>query len=85
MTQTLAFAGLISAAVVGSAALAQQHDPGPSTVNQPVHKPSPPPTCVPTTEPWAYNGTSRTPTCVPFAELDTHWSAGSASPRYSQP
>ena len=42
MTKTLAIAGLISAALVGSAAFAQ-HDTKPSTVNQPVHKASPHP------------------------------------------
>jgi hypothetical protein len=59
----LAFAGLISAALVGAVAFAQQ-DTRPSTVNQPVHKPSPPPTCAPTPELLA-NGTDPTPACVP--------------------
>lgn len=47
MSSNLRYATVISAALVGSAALAQLSNTGPSTVNQPVHKASAPPTCVP--------------------------------------
>ena len=47
MSFNLGYATVISTALVGSAALAQLTDTGPSTVNQPVHKASAPPTCVP--------------------------------------
>jgi hypothetical protein len=85
MTKNLAFAGLIGAALVGSAAVAQQ-DPRPSTVNQPVHKPSPPPACAPTHGQPAK--TSETPACVPAPRqaVDSRGAASRGeSPRSSPP
>ncbi|HZZ62167.1 MAG TPA: hypothetical protein VFE63_13505 [Roseiarcus sp.] len=62
MTKNLAYASLISAALVGSVAFAQ-HDTRPSTVNQPVHKANPPPVCAPAHgQPAA---PTHTPACVP--------------------
>jgi hypothetical protein len=86
MTKNLAFAGLIAAALVGSAAFAQQ-DPRPSTVNQPVHKPDPPPDCAPTQGQPAKTG-NPTPACVPVPRQAVN-SQGAASrgesPRSSPP
>lgn len=86
MTKKLAFAGLISAVLVGSAAFAQ-HDTRPSTVNQPVHKAKPPPVCAPAHGQPA--NTSHTPACVPTpgqqAVHSQRPAPGSESPRSSLP
>jgi hypothetical protein len=48
MNANLRYVIAIGAALAASAAFAQTSDIAPSTVNQPVHKASPPPTCMPT-------------------------------------
>jgi PRC-barrel domain len=47
MTSNVVYA-VVGAALASSAAFAQGSDTAPSTINQPVHKPGPPPTCLPT-------------------------------------
>jgi sporulation protein YlmC with PRC-barrel domain len=61
MNANLRYVIAIGAALGASAAYAQTSDTAPSTVNQPAHKASPPPTCLPAPKQISGNGTGGEP------------------------
>ncbi len=61
MNANLHYVIAIGAALGASAAFGQTGNIAPSTVNQPVHKTNPPPTCVPSPKQMSGNGTAGEP------------------------
>ena len=65
MTKNFGYLVVIGAALACPTAFAQSTDTGPTTANQPVHKPSAPPTCVTTLDQPLVHKPGDPPVCVP--------------------